>query len=102
MGFLERMKKRWGVGPLGVIGILAAFSLAGMSVVRVKNPVLDFLLPEHTAPWVRVVVYILILMPIYQVFLFAYGTLFGQFKFFWNRWKMIGRFLAGRSRRADA
>ena len=96
MGFVERMKKRWGVGVWGVIAILIAFSLAGMTVVRLKTPLLALLLPEDSPGWLRWTVYIIVIMPIYQVVLLAWGTLLGQFNFFWDKMKRIGQLLAGR------
>jgi hypothetical protein len=71
---MEKMKARWGVGPWGVIAILIAFSLAGMTVVRLKAPVMGFILPEDSPGWLTWVVYLLVVFPIYQVCLLAYGT----------------------------
>ena len=96
MGFVKRMKKRWGVGVWGVIAILAAFSLAGMTVVRLKAPVLGLLLPGDSPVWLKWLVYILVIVPLYQACLLAYGTLLGQFRFFWGKLKFMGRLLAGR------
>lgn len=98
MGITQKMKERWGVGVWGVIAILLAFSLAGMTVVRIKNPVLGLLLPAHSPGWLRVTVYILVVMPLYQISLLAWGTLFGQFNFFWSKLKRLGRLLSGRAR----
>ena len=92
------MKARWGVGPWGVLAILVAFSLAGMTVVRVKGPVMGWILPEDSPGWLTWMVYLLVVMPIYQVCLLAYGTVLGQFNFFWSKLKAAGRFISGRRR----
>ena len=84
----------------GVIAILAAVSLAGMTVVRVKGPVLGLLLPKDAPNWIRWGVYILVIVPIYQICLLTYGTLLGQFNFFWGKLQSMGRFLTGRRRRS--
>ncbi len=96
MGFVERMKRRYGVGLWGVVAILAAFSLAGMTVVRLKGPVLGVLLPDHSPAWLRWTVYLLVIMPIYQIVLLFWGTLLGQFNFFWSKMRRVGQFLATR------
>lgn len=93
------MKKRWGVGVWGVIAILLAFSLAGMTVVRVKGPVLGLLLPDNSPGWLKWTVYILVIMPLYQLSLLAWGTILGQFNFFWAKLKYMGRLLSGRATR---
>jgi hypothetical protein len=92
---LERMKTRWGVGPWGVVAILLAFSLAGMTVIELKKPVLSVLLPDDAPDWVRWSVYILVVLPLYQVVLLIYGTLLGQFRFFWRKLQWMRRTLFG-------
>lgn len=93
MRFLDRMKARWGVGLWGVLAILITFSLAGMTVVRLRRPIMAFLLPDHHAAWMTWAVYALVMVPIYQVVLLAYGSLLGQFRFFWEKEKRMGQFL---------
>ena len=84
-----RMKTRWGVGPFGVVAILVAFAAAGSSVLYVGHPIKEFLLPENAAGWLRVVVYILVIFPLYHVLLLGYAALLGQFRFFWRREKQM-------------
>ena len=67
MAFVARMKARWGVGVWGVIAILTAFSLAGMTVVRLRKLVLGFVLPPDAPAWVWWVSYAAIIFPLYQV-----------------------------------
>ena len=98
MTIVERMKARWGVGPGGVIAILAAFALAGMTTLRLKSPVMGLIFTEATPGWVQWVVYLIIMLPIYQLLLLGYGTLLGQFGFFWTKMKAIGRLVSGSGR----
>ena len=91
MAIVERMKTRWGVGPGGVIAILAAFSLAGLTTVRLKGPVMGLFFAETTSGWLQWAVYLVIMLPIYQLLLLGYGTLLGQFDFFWSKLKILGR-----------
>jgi len=102
MGYIERMKTRWGVGLWGVVAILAAFSLAGMTVVRLRRPILGALLPADAPTWVWWATYLAIIVPLYQVCLLSYGTIFGQFGFFWKKEKAMARFLFGWTRRLFA
>ncbi len=76
-----------------VIAILLTFSLAGMTVVRLKSPVLGLILPDGTPAWLRWPVYVVVIMPIYQVVLIVYGTLLWQFRFFWSKEKAIIRWI---------
>jgi len=95
MAAFVRMMERWNVSALGVVAILAAFSLAGMTVVRLKRPVLAALLPGDAPEWLQWTVYVLVIVPLYQVCLLAWGTALGQFRFFWAKLKHTSRFLLG-------
>ncbi len=97
MTIVERMKSRWGVGPGGVVAILAAFSLAGLTTVRLKGPVMGLMFPDATPGWLQWAVYLVVMLPVYQALLLAYGTLLGQFDFFWSKTKAVGRLVSGRA-----
>ena len=90
----ERMKARWGVSTWGVIAILLAFSLAGTTVLKVTRPILEFVLPADVPRWLWWTARILIIVPVYQVLLLMYGTLLGQFRFFWEKAKKMAGWLA--------
>jgi hypothetical protein len=97
----QRMKARWGVSTWGVIAILLAFSLAGTTVLRVTGPILDLVLPDDVPGWLWWTARIVIIVPVYQVLLLVYGTLLGQFRFFWEKEKkMASWFVRPFSRRA--
>jgi hypothetical protein len=99
MGVIGHLKTKWNVGPWGFVAILAAFSLAGMTVVRLKKPLMSLIIPDDAPGWVSWVVYLLFIMPLYHVLLLAYGALLGQFDFFWKKFTAVGRRLAGLTRR---
>ena len=90
------MTKRWGVTPLGVVAILAAFSLAGMTTLWVKAPIMGFLLPSTAPGWLQWTIYLVIMFPVYQLLLLGYGALLGQFDFFWSKLKLMARLVSGR------
>ncbi len=61
------------------------FPIAGSSTLFVKRPVFELLgIDDSTSWWIIVPVYILIVTPSYFVILLTYGTIFGQFRFFWE------------------
>ena len=101
MPIFERMKARWGVGPGGALAILVAFSLAGLTTVRLKGPVIGFVLPANVPGWVEWTVYLIIMLPLYQLLLLGFGTLLGQFGFFWSKLKAVGRLVSGRTASAS-
>lgn len=93
-GIFEKLKSRWEVEkPWHVWVILAVFAATGMTLVRVKKPVYEWIgIDDATPLWLRILAFLFIAMPIYQVILLTYGTLAGQFKFFWKfEQRMFGR-----------
>ena len=97
MAMFDRMKARWGVGPAGAVAILLAFALAGMTTLRLKDPVIGWLLPATAPGWAEWTIYLIIMLPVYQLLLLGYGTLLGQFDFFWSKLKAMGRLVSGRT-----
>ena len=95
--FIERLKTKWGItSTFQVIVILIVFSVNGSLALKFARPVLEFFSvdKETMSPFLYWTLRILIVFPIYQVLLLVVGTLFGQFKFFWNfQKKTFGRFI---------
>ena len=94
-GFLEKLKTKWNIDSnWDLIVIMIVFSLAGMSISFVRKPIFHLIgITEHTPLWIKILVYIPLIPPIYQVNLLVYGFVLGQFNFFWEKEKKIGRFL---------
>jgi hypothetical protein len=97
---MEKLKKRWGIeSNFSIVMILIVFALTGSSSLKVARPLLDYIgftRDIFADDWYFSILYwtvrILIIFPIYQVLLVAFGWLFGQFKFFWNfEKKMLNR-----------
>ncbi len=77
----EKLKKRWGVESwVDVVIILVVFACTGFSIMGVKRL---FNVSYDTDIFLRILFYIGVFF-LYQVFLLAYGWLFGKFRFFWN------------------
>ena len=94
--WLEKTKERWGVrSTWRFVVIMLVFALAGMAVTQVKGPVYHlFHFTSETSGWLKIPVYILVMFPIYQILLLSFAALFGEFKFFWEKEKKMGRWLA--------
>lgn len=99
MAWIDNLKKRWNAGStLQVILILCTFALTGTTVVWISKPLLKAAFdPDPIPTWGRIMYYIVIL-PVYNLFLLAFGFLLGQFKFFWEFEK---RFFARMTRTVD-
>jgi hypothetical protein len=83
MTWIDKLKNRWGVqNAWQVIIILIVFACTGFSVMYLKRWLVQMLGIEST--WAVWAFNILIILPLYQVILLAYGWIFGQFTFFWN------------------
>ena len=85
--FVGRLQQKWGVNSvMQIVLIFAVFSLAGSTAVMLRKSFFHLIgFDAHTAFWLKTIVYILFLFPTYQVLLLVYGTLLGQFQFFWNK-----------------
>jgi len=84
---MEKLKQRWGIeSNFQIIVIFVVFAVTGSAATKVAGPVTELigLDKETTNAWFYWIIRILLIFPIYQVLLVAFGWLFGQFKFFWN------------------
>lgn len=84
---MEKLKTRWGIESNWQIAIIfVVFGLTGTTATKFAAPVTELLgINPATSPWYSYwPLRILLIFPIYQILLVAYGWLFGQFQFFWN------------------
>lgn len=95
--WMTRLKEKWNIrSNLDFWLIMIVFSLAGMAVTQLRPPVFHFLGIEDSTPfWIKTLIYIPLIVPLYQVCLLFFGTLLGQFGFFWEKEKKLGQFLMG-------
>ncbi len=92
--FLERLQTKWKLDSLfQVVMVLVVFACTGITILFVKNPILDFFGVEQgdESGFLNTVLYLLLVLPLYQIFLLIYGFIFGQFSFFWEKEKQIFR-----------
>ena len=97
-GFLQRLQTKWKLESLfQVVMVLVVFACTGFTILFIKNPILNFFGIERGGGqgFINTVLYLLLVLPLYQIFLLIYGAIFGQFKFFWEKEKQIFRRIAG-------
>jgi hypothetical protein len=86
--WIEKLRVRWKVNSIWqVIVILIVFACTGFTILFLKKPVLDFLMPDQSEGNQRLLIsflYYVFILPIYNIVLLGYGFVFGQFKFFWE------------------
>lgn len=96
MTLIDKLKKRWQIeSNIQVLVILIVFACTGFSAMYAKKFVFGLLgiTPEYSI-WLRTLIWIVTILPLYNILLLVYGTIFGQHKFFW--WflkKTFGRFV---------
>lgn len=90
---LDRLKVKWGISSAPQFwAILITFSLAGLAITQVRRPLFHlFGIEPQTPLWIKTIVYLASVFPLYQLFLLVFGTLLGQFRFFWEKEKAMGR-----------
>ncbi len=100
-GILRRLQTKWKLESLfQVVMVLVVFACTGFTILFVKNPILDFFGVEKGG-FVNTLLYLLLVLPLYQIFLLIYGFIFGQFNFFWEKEKQIARRIAGLFKRKN-
>ena len=102
-GFVTKLKTKWGISNnFDFIRIMLAFSFAGLAVSFSRRSICHLLGVDHNvAWWIKVLVNVPLFILLYQLWLLLFGTLLGQFAFFWEREKKLGRLfvrLLGRAR----
>jgi hypothetical protein len=83
---MNKLKQRWGISSnLQLTIIFIVFAITGSTSAWLSKPFCVWLgiTKEDFGFWFTLI-RLVIIFPIYQVLLVAIGTLFGQFRFFWN------------------
>jgi hypothetical protein len=83
--WVERLKTKWNLkNAYQVFMVLLAFACTGFTVLFIKRPLLELLAGEKGDSLLASILYYLLILPVYNLLLLAYGFLFGQFTFFWE------------------
>jgi uncharacterized membrane-anchored protein len=96
--FLEKLQSKWKLKSLfQVIIVLVVFALTGFTILFIKKPIFDFLgISMDRGGFWKTVLYLLLVLPLYQIILLFWGFIFGQFGFFWEKEKQFLRRIMGR------
>ncbi len=89
--FFERLQDKWQLDNIQqVLLVLLVFACTGMTIIFIKTPIFQFLGVniEEGGFW-KTMLYLLFILPMYQIMLLFYGFIFGQFGFFWEKEKQL-------------
>ena len=88
-----KLKERWGVeSDFLILLIFIVFGLTGSTVDYIKGFFFQLVGFTDTTPgWVKTTLYLIFIFPAYQALLLVYAFIFGQFTFFWNKMKKLGK-----------
>lgn len=88
---LDRLKKRWQIeSNFQLVVILIVFAVTGSSTLYAKRGIFYLIgITSETSMWIKAPLYVVIIIPVYQILFLIVGTLFGQFKFAWEFEKKI-------------
>lgn len=100
---IQRFKKKWNIQTnLQLIIIFVVFSVTGSAALVVRKFAFHLLgIEPATSLLIKIPLYILILVPSYQVLLLVIGGLLGQFRFFYAFQKKSMSFLKFRNKKND-
>lgn len=82
--WINKLQERWGVSATQVFLILIVFACTGFTVMFLKKPIVGFFVGDGEKSVLFTVIYYILILPVYNIILLFYGTIFGQFNFFWN------------------
>lgn len=88
----KKLERKWVTNyRWEMIAIFLVFALTGTSSVRIAKPLLEWIgftriifSEGFLGGFLYWMIRIIIILPLYQILLIIFGTLFGQFKFFWE------------------
>jgi hypothetical protein len=95
MDWIEKLKSRWGLTTLWQVTlVLIVFACTGFTVLFIKEPLIEWIRGDAEKQWWMTLLYFVLILPIYNILLLAFGFVFGQFKFFWSyEKKTLGRLI---------
>ncbi len=88
---ISKLKEKWRIkSTFDFIVIFIVFGITGASSVYVRKYVFEFLgIEDNMNFFLKVLLYIIVMFPAYQILLVIYGFMFGKFTFFWTMEKKI-------------
>ncbi len=99
--FLQKLQSKWGLKSLfQTIVVLIVFACTGSTVLFIKPFLFDLIGFDNIDGVAGILLYIVMIFPLYQILILIYGFIFGQFAFFWAWEKKMIQRLTGRGRKA--
>ncbi len=101
---MNTLKHRWGItGTLHVIIILLVFALTGFTTLYVHKQINIWLgIHESSSFWLKLPVFVFLVLPVYTIILFIWGVIFGQKKFFTKFIKLKIRLLVNKKKKDES
>ncbi|HLD69780.1 MAG TPA: DUF6787 family protein [Candidatus Omnitrophota bacterium] len=94
MKMIQKLKNKWNItSNWDFVLIMLTFSLAGLGVSFSRREIFAVLGINHTSLGFQIFMSLLLIVPLYQLSTLFFGLFLGQFNFFWERQKAIGRAL---------
>ena len=89
---MKKLKEKWGIkSNFQLVIILIVFAVTGSTSAVISGPTIDFLFGEiEMNGFLKFILQLVVIMPIYQVLLLFFGLVFFQFNFFF---KFVKKFL---------
>ena len=89
---MKKFREKWGIkSNFQLVIILIVFAITGSTSAAISSPTIDFLFGEiEMNGFLKFILQLVIIMPIYQVLLLFFGFVFFQFNFFF---KFVKKFL---------
>jgi len=82
--WIKRLMQRWQLNPKQVVLALIVFTLTGTTVLLIKRPLFNMLGIDLSFTIGTYILYLICILPVYNLLLLGYGSLFGLFNFFWK------------------
>lgn len=81
-----RLKNRWGLkSTWQVFLILGVFAVTGSTTAWLTRPIYRYLgIDAETSFWIKILCFVFVMLPVYNLLLLLIGFLVGQFDFFWK------------------
>ena len=93
----ETLKKKWGVSGIRFVLIICVFAIGGSLTGYLAKRIMPFMAISQTALYWAV--YIAMVTVLWPFCVLVVSVLFGQFRFFWEYEKKLGRLISGKKRK---
>ncbi len=89
---MKRLKEKWGItSNFQLVIIFIVFAITGSVSAAISGPVIDYLFGNlNINGFIKFILQLVVIMPIYQVLLLFFGLIFFQFNFFF---KFVKKFM---------